>query len=277
MEPKKTVYYTDPLRDDFAGTDINQQCVDETFSFQINNPLWLILEWIVYYLIAFPLVWLIAHIGYGLRIRNRRVLRKLRGSGFFLYGNHTQALTDAFAPSIISFPRKAHIVAGADAVSIPGLRYILVMLGVIPLPTTLHGMKPFSSTLGDRFSQKRSITVYPEAHIWPYYTGIRPFGATSFAYPAKLGAPCVAMVTTYRERRIFKKLPPLVTITLSEPFYPDRTLAEKEARQQLRDSVYAFMCAHACSPDNAEYIRYVQRSADDSSDSADHAIHKQAG
>ena len=68
------------------------------------------------------------------------------------------------------------------------------------------------------------LAIFPEAHIWPFYTGIRPFSATSFRYPEKLNAPVVAMVTTYRKAArsvsLFRR--PGMTVTLSEPFYPRR-------------------------------------------------------
>lgn len=257
-QDKRIVYYTDELNDDFAGTDIKTCDIGDDFKFINKNPLWRAAAAVVYYLIAFPIVWLISHIGYGLRIKNRRAVRKIC-KGYFLYANHTQMLTDAFAPSIISFPKRAHVVANPDAVSIKGIRQLVMMLGVIPLPASLKMMRPFRDAVEARYGQNRTVTIYPEAHIWPYYTGIRPFGAASFAYPVRLNAPCIAYVTTYRRRKIFKNARPLVTITLSDPFYPDPTLSEREAKQKLRDEIYDFMCAVAKSEDNYSYITYIRK------------------
>ena len=257
-QDKRIVYYTDELNDDFAGTDIKTCDIGDDFKFINKNPLWRAAAAVVYYLIAFPIVWLISYIGYGLRIKNRRAVRKVRG-GYFLYANHTQMLTDAFAPSIIAFPKRAHVVANPDAVSIKGIRQLVMMLGVIPLPASLKMMRPFRDAVEARYGQNRTVTIYPEAHIWPYYTGIRPFGAASFAYPVRLNAPCIAYVTTYRRRKIFKNARPLVTITLSDPFYPDPTLSEREAKQKLRDEIYDFMCAVAKSEDNYSYITYIRK------------------
>lgn len=257
-QDKRIVYYTDELNDDFAGTDIKTCDIGDDFKFINKNPLWRAAAAVVYYLIAFPIVWLISYIGYGLRIKNRRAVRKVRG-GYFLYANHTQMLTDAFAPSIISFPKRAHVVANPDAVSIKGIRQLVMMLGVIPLPASLKMMRPFRDAVEARYGQNRTVTIYPEAHIWPYYTGIRPFGAASFSYPVRLDAPCIAYVTTYRRRKIFKNARPLVTITLSDPFYPDPTLSEREAKQKLRDEIYDFMCSTAKSEDNYSYITYIRK------------------
>ncbi len=241
MEQSKVRYYSDELNDDFAGTSINTCEVTSDFTFVNRNILWQICEFIVYRLIVTPLVFLFGKVAYGLKIKNRKALKALKKTGYFLYGNHTQGVMDAFTPSLCTFPQKAHIVVNPDAVSIKGIRQLVLMLGGMPLPTDLKGYKPFRQALETRIKQKRVVTIYPEAHIWPYYTGIRPFKATSFSYPVAMNVPCVAFTTTYRQRKIFKNAYPKITVTLSEPFYPDMSLPEKEARQKLRDEVYAFM------------------------------------
>lgn len=255
---KKIIYYKDALNDDFADNGIEAKPVPADFPFAIRNPFWRVLEFILYRLIATPAVWLIGKIGFGLRIKNRKVLRQLRGRGFFLYGNHTQNMMDAYTPTLAVFPSHAHIVVGPAAVSVPFLRRFVQLLGGIPLPGSVKGYRPFLEAVHYRMEQKRVVTIYPEAHIWPWYTGIRPFPDGSFAYPVREDAPVVAFVTTYRERRVFKKLWPCLTVTLSEPFYPDKTLPAHEAKKRLRDEVYDFMCKTAATPDNYVYYEYRQ-------------------
>ncbi len=260
MEQSRIRYYTDELNDDFAGTKINTCRVTKDFTFVNRNILWQICEFIVYRLIVTPLVFLFGKIAFGLKIKNRKALKKLKNTGYYMYGNHTQGVMDAFTPSLCTFPKKAHIVVNPDAVSIKGIRQLVLMLGAIPLPTDLKGYKPFQEALETRIEQKKVVTIYPEAHIWPYYTGIRPFKATSFSYPVEQDVPCVAFTTTYRQRKLFKKAYPCITVTLSEPFYPDTSLPGKEARQKLRDEVYAFMNSVADDEQNYEYIKYVKAS-----------------
>lgn len=258
MDCAKVIYYSDELNDDFAGTDIKTCEVPADFTFVNKNFLWRICEFIVYRLIVTPLIFLFGKVVYGLKIKNRKVLKQLKKTGYFLYGNHTQKIMDAFTPSLCTFPKKAHIVVNPDAVSIKGIRQLVLMLGGIPLPTDLKGYKPFKAALEKRIKEGKVATIYPEAHIWPYYTGIRPYKATSFSYPVSMNVPCVAFATTFRQRKIFKKAYPKLTVTLSEPFYPDTSLPEKQARQKLRDEVYDFMVSTADSEDNYEYIKYIK-------------------
>lgn len=254
---KNTIYYSDPIHDDFANNQIKTKQIPADYPFVIRNPFWLVLEFIVYRLIATPLVWLIGKVGFGLRIKNRKVIRRMRKTGFYLFGNHTQAMMDAYTPSLCAFPHKAYIVANPDAVSIPGIRRIVQMLGAIPLPSTTHGYQRFIQALSYRTSRKKAVAIYPEAHIWPWYTGIRPFPDSSFAYPVAQGVPAIAFVTTYRKRRLFKNLPPCMTVTLSEPFYPDLSIHPRQAKKQLRDAVYRFMCRTVSDSENYAYYDYV--------------------
>ena len=104
MKTERVVYYSDPLHDDFAGTNINTCTLGEDFPLIRRGPVWRFLAFVVYYIIAMPLVWLMSKLILGLKFENRRALRQLRGTGFFLYGNHTQLL-DAYIPPLAAFPK----------------------------------------------------------------------------------------------------------------------------------------------------------------------------
>ncbi len=255
---RKVIYYSDELNDDFAGTNICAKAIDGSYRYINASAWWKIAAFAVYRIFATPVVWLLCKLVCGLRIRNRKAIRQMRGKGFFLYGNHTHGMADAFTPTLISFPHRAHIITSADAVSLTGLGQIVAMLGALPVPGDLQAMRNFRQAIEQRYTQNRAIAIYPEAHIWPYYTGVRPFAATSFQYPVKLGAPCIAFAATYRQRKIFRKLPPLMTVTVSDPIYPDTALSEHAAKQKLRDEVYNFIHRTVSSPENYAHIDYIK-------------------
>ncbi len=260
MQTKRVIYYRDPLRDDFAGTNIKTAQVGADFPFRPASPLWKWIAFLVYYLIAVPLVFAISKLYLGLKFENREVLRKLHGTGYYLYGNHTRNL-DAFVPAMAAFPKKAYVVANADAVSLPFLRNIVQMLGAIPVPTEFSGMRGFMEAVYARCAEQNCVAIYPEAHVWPFCTVIRPFPDTSFRYPAKDGAPVVAMVTTYRKRKGLFRFAgrPGMTVTFSEPMSADPALSVKKAQAELRDRVHSFMAETAAGKENIAYIRYEPR------------------
>lgn len=253
------VYYDDPLRDDFADNHISTREVGADFDYLPAGILYNTFGTLLYYLIAIPLVWILAKICLGLRMKNRKVLRSVRGAAFYLYGNHTQNL-DAVIPALAAFPQRAYVIAHRDAVSIPGLRTIVQMLGAIPVPSNLSGMGPFAEALERRAEAGACIGIYPEAHVWPYYTGVRPFKAASFRYPARSGRPVVAMAATYRPRRLlFWSLRPAMTVTFSEPMYPEPGLSPRQTQEELRRRVYEFLVKETSRPGNVAYIQYLPR------------------
>ena len=254
----ETIYYKDPLNDDFAGTKIKRRELPENFKWMHTNPIWHFFSRAIYYAIAYPVIFLTAKIGYGVKVVGLRKLRnaKLKG-GYFLFGNHT-LISDAFAPQIfMTRSRFAHMVADQDAVSIPGIKGLLMMLGVLPVPENPEQHRKFSEAIEYYAMKKgRVIVVYPEAHIWPYYTSIRPFTEKSYVMPAKLGLPVVSFAATFKKRK-FRKHPRII-YHVSDPIYPDMSLSLNERAKELRDASYEFMIDTVSSLDNLTTIRYIR-------------------
>lgn len=254
--PEKIVYYTDPIHDDFAGTNIQKKTVDKHFRWIHKSKLWRACSTVLYYGIAFPLVWFYERVILQIKFVNKKGLKKLRKTPYFLYGNHI-GFIDAFTPNLLSVPRANKIVVSPDTVSIKGLRNVVQMLGALPIPCDVGGMRKFMKAV-EHYHKKYNITIYPEAHIWPYYTGVRPFSDVSFSYPVKLGAPTVAFFTAFSKPKgflsCFRKAN--ITVYVSDPLYPDEGLTGNAAKKNLRDKVYAFMLDKAQYSDY-EVIRYL--------------------
>ena len=259
---KRTVYYEDEARDDFMDLDIKRCTVDGSFPYIHKNPLWRLVSFLLYYGVAVPLVWTLVRVFWRVRFVNKRAIKKCKGQRCFLYGNHT-GVWDAFIPNLIGLPHRGRIVVGAETVSIKGLKNITQMLGAMPLPTGLDGMRAFSRAI-DHHHKTSHITIYPEAHIWPYYTGVRQFSDASFAYPVKCNAPVIAFFTAFEEPRgLFKHFRKAnMTVYVSDPIYPAEGLTGREARRDLCEQVYAFMQAHT-KYSTYEAVEYVHRDGDD--------------
>jgi 1-acyl-sn-glycerol-3-phosphate acyltransferase len=256
----KTVYYEDALGDDFAGTKIKQLTFYPKFKYIHRNVFWRSFSWFVYYAVALPILWIVGKIGWGMKTKGRKNLRELHHRGCFVYGNHTQ-ISDAWSgPSFIMSPKRTYIMANQDAVSIKGIRAFVVMMGCLPVPEQLEWKEAFKEAVAYRYKQRAAIMIFPEKHIWPYMTHIRPFPEDSFVYPSELGAPVVATCTTYRKARFFgDHRRPKMTIHISKPIYPDMSKSLIERKKILRDEVYDFMIRHAAEDENVEYIRYIKR------------------
>lgn len=256
VNSEQTIYYNDELNDDFAATHgkIKTKPVTEKYRYIHKSPLWHLWSFALYRFVATPVGYLYLKLRFGLHIKNKKAVSKVKG-GFFLYGNHTQSIADAFIPTIASFPKKTNVIVSADAVSIPVVNRLVAMLGGIPLASTLHGKGKFIKAIKAKAEAGQVIALYPEAHIWPYYNGIRPFSEAAFAYPFRYGIPAIGFTVTYRQRKVMKKLPPLITVTLSDPIYPEMCADKKD----MRDRIYGFMCDTVERENSFAYIRYEKR------------------
>lgn len=253
---KKTIYYTDELNDDFAASRNMKNVKKITGKYDYSKegrPLWKFLRLLLYRVIATPFAF-IYMLFKGIKIKNRKALKKIKG-GYFLYGNHTQGAGDAFTPSLITFPRRANILVSPNAVSIPVVGKIVPLVCGLPVPSDIAATKHLRQAMQKLLQRGQAVVIFPEAHIWPYYNGIRNFSASSFAYPFTFGIPAVGFTVTYRQRKIFKNAKPFVTVTVSEPIYPDNCADKRE----LRDKIYEFMVETVRRENSYAYINYIKK------------------
>lgn len=255
---KRVIYYDDEQTDDFAGTSIIGITVDDSFPYIHKNIIWRACAFILYYFVAFPLIWVFERVILGVKFVNKGAISRCKAKGAFIYGNHT-GFIDAFTPCILSFPRKNHTIVSPDTVSIKGLKVIVQMLGAIPVTSGFKGMRSFMGAI-DYYHARGNITIYPEAHIWPYYTGVRNFSDASFSYPVKHGSPTFAFFTAYTKPSgifsLFRRAN--ITVYISDAIYPDEGLTGIAARRSLCEKVRAFMIEKSALSDY-EVIRYEKR------------------
>ncbi len=250
---KKTYTVKDPINDDFAGTNIKNKPVPEDYVYIHKGIFRRITAFALYYIVAFPLVFLLTKITCREKIVGKKKLKPYRKTGYFIYGNHTRTVCDAFTPSVITFPKKAYIIANSDCVSIKGVKRIVEDLGAIPLPGNFKSAKNFRAAIKEHSERCHTIVVYPEAHIWPYYTGIRAFSDVSFRYPAEYASPAFSFTVTYRKRKFVKR--PKTVVYIDGPFFAAGDDI-KTKQQSLRDAVFESMTANAKKSD-CEYATYV--------------------
>lgn len=252
---ERTVYYSDLLNDDFAGTNINTKELPADHQYFPKTAVRRGFACGLYHA-AGPLVWLLQKTVYGEKIVGREKLKDYRKDGFYLYGNHTRTMGDAYCPGILAWPKKAYIVASMDCFSIPGTRRLVEDLGGIPLPSGAKGFRNFSQAIHRHSEMGHIVTLYPEAHIWLKYTGIRPFKSPAFHYPAESGKPVFTFTTTWQKRKI---LPGSRTVVYVDgPFIPDMDLPMDKRKEKLRNQALEAM-TNSAKNSNYEKIHYVYR------------------
>ena len=256
MDQRRVIYYEDELNDEFSTAVIVPRRIDGDYIYDRHGALRAFTRFFWYRIVATPLAFLYVKLSLHQRSVGSEKLRPFYGTGVYLYGNHTQAVGDPLTPNVFCFPKRVSFIVHPNNVSMPVLGRINPSLGAIPLPDTREAYRNFIDCINGRIGSGHAVVIYPEAHIWPYYTKIRPFPDGSFGYPSKDGTPVFCFVNTYQKRGNKRK--PRMTTYIDGPFYPDMTLSLKERRKKLRDEVYAQMCERA-ELSNVEVIKYIKK------------------
>lgn len=251
--------YSNELEDEVVDFRFEKVKIDKNYKY-INRNVFVKFFSNLSFRLAFPFVFLYFKAIKRVSYKNTKTIKKFQKNGYFIYGNHTNALSDAVSPSVICFPKMPHVIADSSNLSIPIVGKIIKHWGVMPLPHTIDATKNFYLAMEHFLKMKEPIVIYPEAHLWPYYTKIRPYSALSFRYPITYNKPVFTFTTTYKLKKPGKK--PKTTIYVDGPFFPDLSLSNKDAQKKLRDQVYNQMLTRAKESDY-EFLTYKKRSNND--------------
>lgn len=189
-------------------------------------------------------------------IVGREKLKKVKGTGYVIYANHTNPFHDAFSPALVADRRIFTIISPVN-LKLPGIGKFLPLIGGIPLGTNDKEKKAMNEAVDKRLAQKKCLVIYPEAHVWPYYTKIRKFpaGDRSFKYAVRNNLPVFTMTTTYHKSKVKGQERPDMTVYVDGPFYPDKKLSEDENRAKLAKEAYDSMVKWS-EKSSYEYFEY---------------------
>ena len=200
MKEQEIYYYSDELNDEFSGSHIIPRVIDEKYKYLHKNIFWNLAHFLVQNVLSVPIKVLYAKLKFRIKYIGKEKLKKYKKEGYFVYANHTQVFADTFLTSNVIYPKRNYLIVNPENVSMKFLGNFVQMFGAIPIPTGRDGMKNFLTAIKYHIQKGHSITIYPEAHIWPYYTKIRPFKSVSFKYPIELDKPVFCITNTYQKR-----------------------------------------------------------------------------
>ncbi|MBR0351043.1 MAG: 1-acyl-sn-glycerol-3-phosphate acyltransferase [Clostridia bacterium] len=257
MDNRTVIYYSDELNEEFSTVKIEPREIDEKYKYIHKNPLWNIGSFFVHQILSLPIKIGYSKIKFKFKVVGKEKYKPYKRKGFFVYGNHTQSFGDTFFISNSLYPKRNYMIVNPENVSIKGMGNFVQTLGAIPIPTKRSGMKNFLNAIETRIKQGYSITIFPEAHIWPYYTKIRPFKSVSFKYPVEYNVPIFCATNTYQA---YGKNNDKIRIVMyiDGPFFPDKNLTPKEQKEQLRNIAYKTMCERS-KYSNIEHIKYIKK------------------
>ena len=197
----------------------------------------------------------IVYINLILRVRiiGKEKLQATNDQGYFIYGNHTQTFGDVVLPLSIVPAKKYYAIAAQSNWGIPVLGKLVLPYFGLPVGENIEQSAKLIKAITTVIKAKKVVVIYPESHVWPYYTKIRPFPVNSMHFPVALDSASFTMTTTYSKPKWGKK--PQITVYIDGPFYPDKCLTKKQAQEKLHQQVYQTMQKRALTSD-FEYCMY---------------------
>ena len=253
----KIIYYEDELNDEFSKSSIEPRIIDENYKYVHKNPLWNLCSFVLQNILSVPIKILYAKIKFRIKYIGKEKIKTYRNEGYFIYGNHTQPFADTFIPSIPMYPKRNFLIVNPVNISLKGTGTLVEMLGAMPIPSNKSAMKNFLEAIKQKINKGYAITIYPEAHIWPYYTKIRPFKDVSFKYPVQLEKPAFCITNTYQSYGKNNKKIRIVSY-IDGPFFPNKELTLKEQQKELRNKIYNCM-EERSKNSNIEHIKYIKK------------------
>ena len=167
-----------------------------------------------------------------------KAFKKEYKGGIFLYGNHTLDFADTFIPSQIFYPKRNFLIVNSENVSMKGIGWFVEMLGAIPIPTFLRGVKVEGS---DGIKATNNFVSAIEK---------------TFNYPVKFDVPSFCFTNTYQKRGKDKFK---VVTYIDGPFYTNKELkSKKEMQKDLRNRIYETMVKRS-ENNTIELIKYIKK------------------
>ncbi len=258
---KRVIYYNDELNNDFGTIEIESIEVPDDHKYIRKGP-FKVLSSVIYWGLA---SWILAIVSYfmGVRVKNKKNLKhyyelcKLNDCAGFIYANHVSNVDPFYIQTTVIRKRRVNIIGAPNILSNKFISWISRILGYIPLPNHKK-YKEYNECL--RYyvkDKKQDIIIYPEAHVWPYYTKIRPFVSGSFHYPVKFKTPILPIVTTF-QKGTFKWSKPKKVVYILKPNIPLKYKTDSENREYLRDYCFNVMKEASESVVQEEYIKYIK-------------------
>lgn len=248
------IYYYKSFEDDFVISSNQGYKLPNNYKWIHTNLFYRLFSCILYRIVKFC-GYIYCKLFLHVKIENKELLKKYKNQGYFIYGNHTQPIGDVFIPAIFS-TKRIYTIASPSNIGVKGIGPLLPMIGILPIPEDLGRTKELVSAVKTRIKEKNAIIIYPEAHVWPYYTKIRPYESTSFKFPVDTNSKSFCMTTTYYKRKHGKR--PGIKVYIDGPFEIDSKLNKKENKEKLCKEIYQCMINRSKNS-TYDYIKYEEK------------------
>ena len=190
------------------------------------------------FIIITPILWILNRVLFGFDVEGVDNLRKVSG-GKVTISNHVHPM-DCTMNGLINFPERTYFPTLATNFKIPFIRHLIRILYAVPIPKKQAQKEKFFEQINKALLDGKTIHMYPEAALWPYYEKIRPFKKGAFKMAVEANCPIVPILYKFEEPDgIFAlyKRKKCIHAKVLEPVYPNLDLSKNEIAEDLQKRV----------------------------------------
>ncbi len=192
-----------------------------------------VMSWMVYYLIALPLLTIYLRLFRGIKIQNRKNIKAVKKGGVMI-SNHVHTL-DSAMNAITVFPKKPVFTSIKSNFELPVAGKLVSILGSTPVPETPSEMKIFFYELSKQVRKGRIVHFFPEGELIKGDDKIRALKRGAFMLAEETMSPILPVGISFHEKRsvfpLFIK--DRILINVGSPIYPDTLKLKKDSIEQL--------------------------------------------
>jgi 1-acyl-sn-glycerol-3-phosphate acyltransferase len=215
----------------------------------IYTQWWFLLISVPFDALVIFLLWLCSFFFYGLKVVNRKKVRKLmRKKGCIVMSNHCHYLDTAYA-GVILWPKRLYISVVQRNFEVPIVRTLLWLVNCFPIPASASGLKMITSSVGSVLKRKKHVLFMPEGNLVYLSQKIYRLKLGGFQQAYYHQAPLIPIVYVLKRRRIFGKEMPKHWVKMicvfGDPVIPPPLREDKEVPkeelQKMADHVANWM------------------------------------
>lgn len=212
--------------------------VNEKYKYVPTNIFFRIISWIVYYIIAVPILSILLKLVYDFKIEGKENIKNLQG-GAITVSNHVLVLDCAMVGLAVCGKKKIFYTTQSESFQIPFVRKLIKLLRAIPIPKGVKNKERMVKEISNLLKDNKFVHFYPEAILYPYCNKIRHFKNGAFDLAIKNDVPVVPIVIKFRQpkgiRKILKRKKD-ATLKILEPIYFENILKE-ESQENLDNNL----------------------------------------
>jgi 1-acyl-sn-glycerol-3-phosphate acyltransferase len=189
-----------------------------------------------YFGIAIPILYLVNKCFFGLKIINRKVVKKIKNTGAVTICNHIHEMDSTICAVGLAEKKLIYVSKPVNFnLNVAGI--FVDILGSVPTPSSPKEVQSFVYILSKYLRKGRLVHFYPEGELIRYERNLHDFQRGAFYLAIDAQVPVLPMRIICRKPdgllRFFKKKP-CFTLVMGEPIYPNYLMLKKEATEDMQ-------------------------------------------